>query len=116
MKQNFKIKTSTLVFLGALFLTLVVFAIAPEIGGIGAISMATLIPVWGIVKEGTFKELSVDEIAKLSEEDQVKYFTARSDYQKEQIKTELSDMVAKAKSGLMSKEDFDKEFDAIKTK
>lgn len=116
MKQNFKIKTSTLVFLGALFLTLVGFAIAPEIGGIGAISMATLIPVWGIVKEGTFKELSVDEIAKLSEEDQVKYFTARSDYQKDQIKTELSDMVAKAKSGLMSKEDFDKEFDAIKTK
>lgn len=116
MKTKFKIKTSTLVFLGALFLTLVAFVVAPELGGIGAVSMASLIPVWGIVKDGTFKELSVGEIADLSEDEQVKYFADKAEHQKEEIKKELSDMVSKAKAGLISKDDFNKEFDTIKSK
>lgn len=104
MKRNFKIKTSTLVFMAFLFLTVLGFMVSPEIGGLGAVSMAALVPVWGIVKEGTFKELSVDEIAKLSDDEQVQYFAAKADHQKTQMTAEFKKMIDEAKKGTIDEE------------
>jgi len=61
MKQKFKMNTKTLVYALVLCLTIVGFLITPEIGGMGAVSIATLIPIWGSIKDNTFKELTVDE-------------------------------------------------------
>jgi hypothetical protein len=113
MKNIFKNKT--VLFLCLLFAVALTFALLDPLAG-GAMSIASLVPIWGSIKEGTFKELSVDEIAKLSDEEQAQYFADKAEYQKEEIKKELSVLVSKAKADLISKSDFDKEFDAIKGK
>lgn len=105
MKRNFKIKTSALIFLGAMFLTLIAFVIAPELGGIGAISMATLVPVWGIVKDGTFKELSVDEIAELSKEDQDKYFADKAENQRAKLIADFDKKLNESTKDFLKKEE-----------
>lgn len=107
MKRNFKIKTSALIFLGAMFLTLIAFVIAPELGGIGAISMATLVPVWGIVKDGTFKELSVDEIAELSKEDQDKYFADKAENQRAKLIADFDKKLNESTKDFLKKEEVD---------
>ena len=116
MKTNFKIKTSTLVFLGALFLTLVAFMVAPELGGVGAVSMASLIPVWGIVKEGTFKELSVDDIAKLSEEDQVKYFADKAENQNQEMAKKMKTMIEEAQKNNIGEKELKNQLDDLAKK
>lgn len=83
-------------------LTLTAFAVSPDIGG--AMSLATLVPVWGVVKDNTFKELSVDEIAKLSEEDQVKYFADKAEHQKESLRSEFKKMLEDANKGAITEE------------
>lgn len=113
MKNIFKNKT--VLFLCLLFAVALTFALLDPLAD-GAMSIASLVPIWGSIKEGTFKELSVDEIAKLSDEEQAQYFADKAEYQKEEIKKELSVLVSKAKADLISKSDFDKEFDAIKGK
>lgn len=50
-----------------------VFFMAPEVGSVLAGSLA-IVPIWGYVKDKTFKELSADEVADLESDDQVKYF------------------------------------------
>ncbi|WP_299129371.1 phage major capsid protein [uncultured Winogradskyella sp.] len=119
MKLNSKLKTALPFLLSVLFfVALTLLTSSPEVGGMGAISMATLIPIWGNIKDGTFKELSVDEIAKLSDEDQAKYFSdkAANDQQKlDTLKTELVGLIAKSKADLISKEDFNTELESIKS-
>lgn len=115
--KRLNLKTGALMVLSMLFFFALTFMTSsPEMGGIGAMSLMSVIPIWGIVKEGTFKKLSAEEIAKLSEEEQVQYFEAKAEYEKEQIKRELSEMVSKAKAGLLSEEKFNKEFNTIKEK
>lgn len=115
MKRIFK--SNTVVLIVMVLLTLTAFAVSPDIGG--ALGLATLVPIWGVVKDGTFKELSVEEIAKLSDEDQEKYFADKALYQKQQIdnvKNELIELVSKSKADLITKDEFDKEFEKIKSK
>ncbi|MAX71806.1 MAG: hypothetical protein CMC76_12040 [Flavobacteriaceae bacterium] len=116
MKNIFKNKT--VLFLCLLFAVALTFALLDPLAG-GAMSIASLVPIWGSIKEGTFKELSVDEIAKLSDEEQTQYFADKALYQKKQIedvKSELVDLVSKSKADLITKEEFDKEFEKIKSK
>ena len=101
---NFK----TLLTLAIMVIAVTAF-IMPEVSGIGLISVASVIPIWGIVKEGTFKELSVEEIAKLSNEDQAKYFADKAEHQKAEFKQMIDD----AKKGTITEETLKSRLDAL---
>jgi HK97 family phage major capsid protein len=101
MKNIFKNKT--VLFLCLLFAVALTFALLDPLAG-GAMSIASLVPIWGSIKEGTFKELSVDEIAKLSDEEQAQYFADKAEYQKESLRKEFKQMIDDAKKGLISEE------------
>lgn len=66
------------------FIVLAFMFIAPE-AALGFITIAA-IPVWGVVADKTFKELSGEEVEKLSTEDQIKYFNDHNLYRAEQLK------------------------------
>ena len=103
MKQIFKRNKGFLVTL-TFTLFLVALAVFTQSIEVSAMSVASLIPVWGIVKDGTFKELSVDEITKLSEEDQAKYFADKSEHQKQTLREEFKQMIDDAKKGTITDE------------
>ena len=102
MKHIFKMSNFTMLLALVICLTIVGFAVAPELGGMGAISMATMIPIWGSIKDKTFKELTVDEIAGLSDEDQVKYFANKSEHEKDTLRKEFKEMIDEAKKGTLT--------------
>ena len=102
MKLRFSKKMQmTLGVVFSLIATLVFF-LSPEIGA-GLVMAA--IPVWGVVADGTFKELTVDEIAKLDEDDQTKYFAAKAENQKAVMIKEFDKKIDDKTKGFLNKEE-----------
>ncbi len=98
MKLRFSKKTQLIFGIAFSLVATLVFFLSPEFGA--SMIMAS-VPVWGLVSDGTFKELSVEEIAKLSPDDQTKYFADKAENQKaEMIKDFDAKIDAKTKDFL----------------
>jgi hypothetical protein len=71
--KNFRIRMQVLMGLVAMFAVTAMAIIQPEFLMAGSAALA-IIPIWGYVKDKTFKELTGEEVGELAAEDQVKYF------------------------------------------
>lgn len=82
--KNFKMRLILIMSFVALFAISAIGIIHPELllSGIGALA---IVPVWGYVKDKTFKELKPEEVAELSADDQIKYFNELNIYKADQL-------------------------------
>jgi hypothetical protein len=72
-------------------IALIAIFISPEFLAITGTALA-IVPIWGSVKDATFKELTVEEVEKLESGEQVKYFNelnAHKEKKMEDFKTKL---------------------------
>ena len=76
-----------------LAIVVTVVLINPVALAIGGAALA-VVPIFGTVKGGDFKELSADEIAKLEPDQQIKYFSELKEFRKAEMKT-LKDQMKK---------------------
>ena len=81
---------------------LMAFMISPEAGSIATGIMAT-VPFFGLVKDGTFKELSAEDVAKLEPEDQIKYFNELNLHKEAKLKQLREDMKKEASDTVKAK-------------
>jgi HK97 family phage major capsid protein len=81
-KKQFAKRVQIIAGIALSLIAILMFFLAPEMGAGITASMA-LVPIFGSFKDGTFKELSVEEIGELSKEDQTKYFSEHTKWQKE---------------------------------
>lgn len=108
MKQ-FNLKTGVLMALSIMFFFALTFITSSiEIGGFSAMTLMSAIPIWGIVKDGTFKELSVDEIAELSKEDQDKYFADKAENQRLKLIADFEKKINESTKDFLKKEEIEK--------
>ncbi len=79
--------------------------LVPDIG-VGLV-LAT-VPVWGLVSDGTFKELSVEEIGKLTPEEQTKYFADKAEHQKAGLIADFDKKIEESTKGFLTQKEIDK--------
>lgn len=89
-------------FAGLVLSIIAIFAmfILPEALVVGGYVLAT-IPVWGSIKENTFKELSSEEVKKLSTEELAAYTADRTEFQ-------VKALILDSKKDMVSEEDVEK--------
>lgn len=106
MKTNFsrKLQIKLGVFLS--LIAIAIFFLLPDDGTLGLV--CATVPIWGLIADGTFKELSVEEIAKLSSNEQTKYFADKSENQRTKLIADFDKKIADATKGFMSKEEVEK--------
>lgn len=106
MKTNFSKKLQITLGIAFSLIALAVFLFLPDASVAGMIYAS--VPVWGLIADGTFKELSVEEIAKLSSEDQNKYFADKAENQRAKLIADFDKKIADATKGFMSKDEIEK--------
>lgn len=102
-KQFFNLSN---VQLGAGLLLLIVATIigvmAPE-AGLTIVSALAIVPIWGVVKDNTFKEMTPEDVSKLETDDQIEYFNELNVYKAEQVNQLKIQMKADASKELAEK-------------
>ena len=86
---------------------LMAFMVSPE-AGLTVSGVMAIVPIFGLVSDGTFKTLSADEVAKLDPEDQIKYFNQLNIHKEKQ----MEDLQAKLKKE--SSEEIKSQIDLLK--
>jgi hypothetical protein len=71
-------------FIGLVVLAMIAI-IQPEIFFGGAYAVLAITPIWGLVADKTFKELKAEDVAKLSADDQIKYFNELNIHKADQM-------------------------------
>ncbi len=71
--KTFRIRMQIVMGLIAMFAVASIAILQPDLLMVGGAALA-VIPIWGYVKDKTFKELSGEQVADLSADEQVKYF------------------------------------------
>lgn len=99
MKKEFEKRAKMLKWFGMLMLAVIaVFAFIgnPETAT-GMIAAIATIPVWGSIKDNTFKELKAEEVAELSPEDQIKYINDYNEFKSNKL-AEMQEDLKKSNS------------------
>jgi len=101
MKKHRESFNKRLLFMTGIIATFIIAAIAiiqPDIFFVGGLAALAIVPIWGVVKDKTFKELTGDEVAELSAEDQIKYFNDLNLYRADKmnaLKVEMKESASK---------------------
>jgi hypothetical protein len=89
--------------LGLIAICVAIFS--PETFAVLGMSLAT-VPLWGYVKDNTFKELTNDQIKDLSTEELAEYTTAKNEAKLKALKSEIKELTDKLNEKKLSKEEF----------
>ncbi len=92
--------------LGFIAVLMVIFTPALLFGG--AYALATIVPIWGLVSDKTFKEMKPEEVAKLEAAEQIKYFNELNLHKAQQ----MVDLKAQLKKE--ATEELTKQLDALR--
>jgi HK97 family phage major capsid protein len=103
--KNLSRKTKLIFGFALSIAAMLVCILVPDLGA-GLIIAA--VPVWGLIADGTFKELSVEEIGKLPLEDQTKYFADKAEHQKTQLIADFEKKMNESTKDFLTKEEVDK--------
>ncbi|BFP39500.1 hypothetical protein FGF1_03450 [Flavobacteriaceae bacterium GF1] len=105
MRTYLSKKTQFILGIALSMVAILVCILAPDIGT--GLLLAS-VPIWGVVADGTFKELSVEEIAKLSPEDQNKYFADKAEHQKADLIADFEKKIQESTKNFLTNKEIEK--------